>query len=124
MIAAFPYAIHTVLTDNGMAFADLLKNRTGPTRCWLGPHIFDRVCREHGIEHRLTKPYHPWTTDVIDKSFLRQSAVSFCRARVTAWRRAGPEVQALPRSPYRRSSFAAPVRAFGPLGFQPATKRA
>jgi transposase InsO family protein len=24
-------------------------------------HIFDRVCREHGIEHRLTKPCHPWT---------------------------------------------------------------
>jgi hypothetical protein len=23
--------------------------------------IFDRVCLEHGIEHRLTKPYHPWT---------------------------------------------------------------
>src|SRR4051812_7781481 len=65
-----------------------------------------------------------WTTDVIDKSFLRRSAVSFCRARVTAWRRAGPEVEALPRSPYRRSSVAASVRAFGPLGFQPATKRA
>src|SRR5687768_14878958 len=61
VIAAFPYAIHTVLTDNGMAFADLPKNRTGPSRRWLGPHIFDRVCREHGIEHRLTKPYHPWT---------------------------------------------------------------
>ena len=44
-----------------MAFADLPKNRTGPTRRWLGPHIFDRVCREHGIEHKLTKPYHPWT---------------------------------------------------------------
>jgi len=27
---------------------------------------------------------------VIDKSFLCGSAVSFCRARVTAWRRAGP----------------------------------
>src|SRR5215204_682844 len=61
VIAAFPYAIHTVLTDNGMAFADLPKNRNGPTRRWLGAHIFDRVCREHGIEHRLTKPYHPWT---------------------------------------------------------------
>jgi transposase InsO family protein len=61
VIAAFPYAIHTVLTDNGMAFADLPKNRNGPTRQWLGAHIFDRVCREHGIEHRLTKPYHPWT---------------------------------------------------------------
>jgi transposase InsO family protein len=27
----------------------------------LGGHIFDRVCDEHGIKHRLTKPYHPWT---------------------------------------------------------------
>jgi transposase InsO family protein len=61
VVAAFPYAIHTVLTDNGMAFADLPKNRSGPTRRYLGAHIFDRVCREHGIEHRLTKPYHPWT---------------------------------------------------------------
>jgi len=61
VVAAFPYKIHTVLTDNGMAFADLPKNREGPSRRFLGPHIFDRVCIEHGIEHRLTKPYHPWT---------------------------------------------------------------
>lgn len=61
VVAAFPYKIHTVLTDNGMAFADLPKNRHGPSRRFLGPHIFDRVCIEHGIEHRLTKPYHPWT---------------------------------------------------------------
>ena len=61
VVAAFPYKIHTVLTDNGMAFADLPKNRNGPTRRWLGAHIFDRICHENGIEHRLTKPYHPWT---------------------------------------------------------------
>ena len=60
VIAVFPYAIHTVLTDNGMAFADLPKYRDGPTATWMG-HIFDRVCREHGIKHRLTRPYHPWT---------------------------------------------------------------
>ena len=24
-------------------------------------HPFDRVRREHGIEHRPTKPHHPWT---------------------------------------------------------------
>lgn len=60
VIEVFPYAIHTVLTDNGMAFADLPKYRDGPTARWMG-HVFDRVCREHGIEHRLTKPYHPWT---------------------------------------------------------------
>jgi hypothetical protein len=44
-----------------MAFADLPKNREGPSRRFLGPHIFDRICIEHRIEHRLTKPYHPWT---------------------------------------------------------------
>lgn len=49
-----------MLTDNGMAFADLPKYRDGPTARWMG-HIFNRVCDEHGIEHRLTKPYHPWT---------------------------------------------------------------
>ena len=30
VVKVFPYKIHTVLTDNGMAFADLPKNRTGP----------------------------------------------------------------------------------------------
>lgn len=24
-------------------------------------HIFGGVCAERGVEHRLTKPYHPWT---------------------------------------------------------------
>ena len=61
VVAAFPYAIHTVLTDNGMAFADLPRNRNGPTRRFLGAHIFDRVYAENAITHKLTKPYHPWT---------------------------------------------------------------
>ena len=43
-----------------MAFADLPKYRDGPTATWMG-HIFDRVCRENGITHKLTRPYHPWT---------------------------------------------------------------
>ena len=125
VVAAFPYKIHTVLTDNGMAFADLPKNREGPSRRFLGPHIFDRVCIEHGIEHRLTKPYHPWTTDVIDKCFLAGSELISSRAWVTARRRAGREAQALPRSLHRRTSVAAPVRTrLGPRGFQPTTKRA
>jgi hypothetical protein len=45
-VEVFPYKIHTVLTDNGMAFADLPKNRRGPNRRFLGPHIFDRVCNQ------------------------------------------------------------------------------
>jgi transposase-like protein len=61
VVEVFPYKIHTVLTDNGMALTDLPKYRDGPTGGSPGGHIFGRVCDEHGIEHRLTKPYHPWT---------------------------------------------------------------
>ena len=56
VVQAFPYRIHTVLTDNGVAFTP-----NASTRWDLSRHVFDRVCDEHGIEHRLTKPYHPWT---------------------------------------------------------------
>ena len=119
LIAAVPYKIHTILTDNGIQFKNREQDRTAME------HIFGRTCRENDIEHRATKVKHPWTTDVIDKGFLDGSAIFFCCAWVTAWRRAGSEVRALPRSLYRRTSFAASVRAFfGPRGFQPETKRA
>ena len=52
VVEVFPYKIHTVLTDNGMAFADLPKNREGPSRRFLGPHIFDRLCMAKAIETR------------------------------------------------------------------------
>lgn len=63
VVSAFPYAIHTVLTDNGMAFADLPKNRGrhAAMEAMFGGHIFDRACKQHGIQHKLTRPYHPWT---------------------------------------------------------------
>src|SRR5215218_170802 len=40
--------------------------RNGPT-AKLRVHRFDRVCREHGIEHRLTKPNHPWTNGQVER---------------------------------------------------------
>jgi hypothetical protein len=46
-----------VLTDNGMAFAGLPKYRDGPTARWMG----------HIIEHRLTKPHHPWAKDQAER---------------------------------------------------------
>lgn len=63
---AVPYHIHTMLTDNGIQFADLPKNRKGPT-AMLRAHPFDRTCRRHGIEHRLTKPNHPWTNGQVER---------------------------------------------------------
>ncbi|GLS17841.1 hypothetical protein GCM10007874_08560 [Labrys miyagiensis] len=60
-VASFPYKIHTVLTDKGVAFADLPKNCDNPTILFFGGHLFDGVCQENNIQHKLTKPYHPWT---------------------------------------------------------------
>jgi transposase InsO family protein len=54
---AVPYRIHTVLTDNGVQFVQHDRGIEGASIA----HVFGRVCAEKGVEHRLTKPYHPWT---------------------------------------------------------------
>ena len=61
LIEAVPYRIHTVLTDNGVQFTPRKRD------VWDGRHIFDRVCEEHGIEHRLTKVNHPWTNGQVER---------------------------------------------------------
>jgi transposase InsO family protein len=66
LVAAVPYKVEIVLTDNGIQFADLPKNRSGPTAMFRG-HPFDRACANHGIEHRLTKPNHPWTNGQVER---------------------------------------------------------
>lgn len=66
LIEATPYKIHTVLTDNGMQFCHAPHNRSGPTARY-SVHLFDRLCREHDIEHRLTKPNHPWTNGQVER---------------------------------------------------------
>ena len=133
LIAAVPYKLQTVLTDNGTHFTtpgntssaapDIKAALEAGELVWA--HAFEHACAQNDIDHRLTKPKHPWTTDVIDKCFFAGSRLFFSGARVTARRRAGREAQALPRSLHCRPSFAAPVRAcLGPRGFHPATKRA
>jgi transposase-like protein len=66
LIESVPYEIHTVLTDNGIQFADTTKNRQGATAMFRG-HPFDRACRANNIEHRLTKVNHPWTNGQVER---------------------------------------------------------
>jgi transposase InsO family protein len=61
LVAAVPYRVHIVLTDNGVQFTRRKQD------IWDGEHIFDRVCDEHGIEHRLTKVNHPWTNGQVER---------------------------------------------------------
>ena len=51
----------TILTDNGVQFTNRKQDKHALT------HIFDRVCAEHGIDHRLTKLAHPWTNGQVER---------------------------------------------------------
>ena len=56
--------MHKVLTYNGKHFSNM------PHQVYAWRHIFDRVYTEHGIEHRFTKPAHPWTNGQVERDLL------------------------------------------------------
>src|SRR5215216_5805266 len=75
LIAAVPYRVQTVLTDNGTHFttpgntasaAPLITEAIarGET-VWA--HAFEYACAQNDIEHRLTKPRHPWTNGQVER---------------------------------------------------------
>ena len=79
LVAAVPYTIHTVLTDNGTRFVDCTPTNAeaeadaeahwaarGEPRVYL-VHAFARAREQHGIEHRLTKPRCPWTNGQVER---------------------------------------------------------
>ena len=57
---AVAYKIYTILTDNGIQFCEQPRNRNTPCS---RPMRFDMICDANGIEHRLTKPNHPLSTN-------------------------------------------------------------
>jgi len=59
-----PYQLHTVLTDNGIQFAEQPRNRNP---IYSRQMRFDMICEANGIEHRLTKPNHPWTNGLVER---------------------------------------------------------
>jgi hypothetical protein len=75
LIAAVPYTIHTVLTDNGTQFTELAHFRNGVEKPEAVPHpeglslihAFDDACEQHGIEHRLTQPGPPWPNGQVER---------------------------------------------------------
>ncbi len=75
LIAAVPYKVHTVLTDNGTHFTspgntasaapDIKAAIEAGERFWA--HAFEYACAQHDIDHRLTKPKHPWTNGQVER---------------------------------------------------------
>ena len=80
MLEAVPYQVHTILTDRaigtplvretmarGIQFAEQPRNRN---TIYSRPMRFDMICETNGIEHRLTKPNHPWTNGQVERMLL------------------------------------------------------
>jgi hypothetical protein len=75
LIAAVPYRVHTVLTDNGTHFtspgnvasaAKIIKQAIERGEIFRA-HAFEYACAQNDIDHRLTKPNHPWTNGQVER---------------------------------------------------------
>jgi transposase InsO family protein len=75
LLKAVPYQIHTVLTDNGIHFTTPGNQRSAAADIKLAlergeifrAHAFERACAQNDIDHRLTKPKHPWTNGQVER---------------------------------------------------------
>jgi len=63
----FPVIISHVLTDNGLEFTNRLRKSKKGKSCET-PSIFDTVCVDNLIEHRLTKPATPKTNGMVERA--------------------------------------------------------
>ena len=59
---SFPCEIKIILTDNGLQFTHHAYKKEEKQK-----HAFSALCMKYGIEHRLTKPYHPWTNGQVER---------------------------------------------------------
>lgn len=115
---AFAHALRTfgvpeeVLTDNGKQFTD----RFGKG----GEVLFDRICRDNGITHRLTQPRSPTTTGKVERFHqslrreLLDDAVPFAdvaeaQAALDAW-----VAEYNTRRPHQAIGMACPAERFTP----------
>lgn len=77
LLEVVPYRVHTILTEraiegangsspmaSGIQFADQPRNRN---TSYARPMRFDLICEANGIEHRLTKPNHPWSNGQVER---------------------------------------------------------
>jgi len=75
LIKAVPHKMHTVPTDNGTHFTSSgnicsaaadIRHAMDLGEPFLA-HAFEYACAPNNIDHRLTKPRHPWTNGQVER---------------------------------------------------------
>ncbi len=89
-----PFVISKILMDNGKEFTD--RFCATRERELTGNHLFDQECSAHNIDHRIIKPRHPQSNDMVErfndrtgeiieqtrfssKDDLRKTLTSYCK---------------------------------------------
>lgn len=75
LIDLVPYKIHTVLTDHGTHFTTPGNTESAARDIKAAiasgeqfrAHSFELACAQNNIDHRLTKPFHPWTNGQVER---------------------------------------------------------
>lgn len=84
--AYFPFAIHTVLTDNGGQYT--LK-ATAPAQYKAGrKRPFEKLCARYGIRHKTTRPYTPKTNGLVERvnGLIQEATTKRVRYEATSHR--------------------------------------
>lgn len=69
MLKAFPFPVECVQTDNGFEFTKRFNNTTRkPT-----PTMFERRLSEHGIRHKLIRPFTPRHNGKVERSHRKDN---------------------------------------------------
>ena len=73
LIAAVPSRIHTGLTDNGTHFTNPGAGRSAAAKIRealevFRAHAFELARARAGIDHRTTRPNHPWTDGQVERT--------------------------------------------------------
>lgn len=75
LVEAVPYKVHTTLTDNGTQFATpgaggsavpLIKEAIAKGELFRA-HFFEYAYAKADIDHRTTRPKHPWTNGQVER---------------------------------------------------------
>ena len=63
----YPFEIEKILTDNGLEFTNefIKSKKTKQTTKKISK--FSQECKKNNIEHRKTKPFHPWTNGMMER---------------------------------------------------------